>query len=255
MPAITAVDWHNRFLQQAQWTRELRRYLYPRAGLSQASRVLDVGCGTGVLEAELMQRSPAILTSVDISAANLNQAVHNSPGANYIQADAHQLPFVSDSFNLVLCHYLLLWVKDPQKVIMEMARVVRRGGAVLALAEPDYGGRVDYPPELSEIGRWQSESLSLQGADPEFGRRLPGLLVRAGLQQVESGILGGQWVSPPRLVELEMEWAVIQSDLAFLPGQPEREAAFKRLQALETESARRGERVLFVPTFYAWGKK
>ena len=50
---LTPLDWHDRFSLQARWTRELRHYLYKRAGLEAARRVLEVGCGSGVVLGEL----------------------------------------------------------------------------------------------------------------------------------------------------------------------------------------------------------
>jgi len=81
-----------------------------------------------------------------------------------------------------------------------MARITRPGGAVLALAEPDYGGRIDYPIKLAQMGKWQIESLRLQGADPLMGRKLATIFNSAGFDSVETGVLGGQW-SPIRLLK------------------------------------------------------
>jgi len=47
------MEWHKRFVQQAGWTGELRRYLFKRTGLQFARRVLEVGCGTGAILAGL----------------------------------------------------------------------------------------------------------------------------------------------------------------------------------------------------------
>jgi SAM-dependent methyltransferase len=63
------------------------------------------------------------------------------------QADRHTLPF-QPVFDVTFCHFLLLWVSNPEKVVAEMGRVTRPGGSV-RLAEPDYGGRIDYPESLS----------------------------------------------------------------------------------------------------------
>jgi hypothetical protein len=121
---------------------------------------------------------------------------------------------------------------------------------VLALAEPDYGGRIDYPPELAELGRLQVASLRQQGAEPELGRRLIGLFTNLGLESVEVGVLGAQWSGAISATEWESEWAVLRSDLgdSLPPSQLER---LSQLDALAWQS---GVRVLFVPTFYAWGK-
>ena len=86
--------------------------------------------------------------------------------------DAHQLPLADGCFDVCLCHFLLLWVTDPIQVLQEMYRVTRSGGVVMALAEPDYGSRIDYPQELSLLGKWQMDSLEQQGADPFIGRKL-----------------------------------------------------------------------------------
>jgi hypothetical protein len=148
----------------------------------------------------------------------------------------------------------LLWVEAPPVVIAEMARVTRPGGAVLVLAEPDYGGRIDYPQQLERLGEWQIAALRKQGADPELGRRLAGLLARSGLEVVETGVLGGEWTGTPDRENLDLEWSVVESDFDSLGfGREERET-LKRLQDAEWAAWESGERVLFVPTFYGWGR-
>ncbi len=132
-----------------------------------------------------------------------------------------------------------------------MARVTRPSGAVLALAEPDYGGRVDFPEELGQLGVWQMESLRTQGADPLMGRKLARVFRQAGLYSVETGALGGQWSGAPDWEAWESEWSVLESDLKNKPSLSEKLGFLKRLDKSAYE---KGERVLFVPTFYAWGR-
>jgi ubiquinone/menaquinone biosynthesis C-methylase UbiE len=244
-------DWHNRYLQQARWTKPLRTYLYAQAGLLRARHVLDVGCGTGVLEVELNALAPQIrVTGLDILAEALTRARGYAQNADWAQADAHAIPFPSASFDISLCHFLLLWFRDPIQVVTEMKRVTQPGGAVLALAEPDYGGRIDYPDELAALGAAQRNSLLQQGADPLIGRRLGEIFSQAGLVEIETGVTGGQWRNIPTAQELDLEWAVLESDLAgeFSP------AEIVRLRSLDEGAYRKGSRMLFVPTFYAWGK-
>ena len=76
-----------------------------------------------------------------------------------------------------------------------MKRVTRPGGTVAALAEPDYGGRIDFPDSLGELGQWQAFALGSQGANPNVGRRLMAEFIAADLDSVESGLMGGQWKS------------------------------------------------------------
>jgi SAM-dependent methyltransferase len=243
-------EWHARFSLQARWTQALRSYLLPRAGLESARRVLDVGCGTGALQGELRQRLSTLVHGVDIDPGMLTEARRNSPGSIFTLGDAHNLPYEDGSFDLTLCHFLLLWVANPSEVLSEMRRVTRPGGALLALAEPDYGGRIDYPSELAELGRLQADSLRRQGAEPELGRRLASLFTSLRLENIESGVLGAQWSSPLSPAELESEWAVIRYDLGASLSMSELE----HLRQVDAEAWRSGRRVLYVPTFYAWGR-
>jgi SAM-dependent methyltransferase len=247
---LSPAEWHQRFRLQARWTQDLRQHLYPRAGLDRAARVLDVGCGTGALQAELSERSRSQVHGLDLNLRFLEQAVENNPAVQYVAGDAHALPYAGACFDISLCHFLLLWVENPEEVLSEMRRVTRVGGALIALAEPDYGGRIDHPPELAQIGLLQASSLRQQGAQPEMGRRLAGLFSNLGLHSVETGVLGAQWSGPPLPEELASEWAVIRSDLKDLLSKEQ----LDKLQERETQALARRERVLFVPTFYAWGR-
>lgn len=252
---LTPIEWHERYTQQAGWTKDLREHLYSRAGLQVGQRVLDLGCGTGVLEVELIREVGARAFGLDIDLPNLRLAASNAVQASLAQGDAHSLPYPDGSFDITLCHFVLLWTKDPRRVVREMKRVTRPGGAVLALAEPDYGGRIDYPSELAVLGEWQIDSLRRQGADPLLGRKLAGLFNAAGLESIETGVLGGQWTGRPSREERRSEWATIQADLEFT-SQLRREAdlSIQQLRRLEETAWSSGERILFVPTFYAWGR-
>jgi SAM-dependent methyltransferase len=245
---MTVLDWHVRFCQQANWTRPLRSYLFEQAGLKTARSVLEAGCGTGAILSEL--HSPAALHGLDLEPAHLNQARIHAPAVLLACGDAQRLPYPDDIFDITYCHFLLLWVPDPLQVLRELRRVTRPGGHVLALAEPNYNRRVDRPAELTELGRLQTESLRRQGADPSLGGRLAALFDRAGIQIVETGELAQAESDPLTPDERELEWAVIEADLA---GQipPEDIQQYKKLDAKAWE---RGKRRLYVPTYFAWGR-
>jgi SAM-dependent methyltransferase len=254
---LNPAQWHARYIAQALWTQGLRRHLYQQIDLPSVKSILDVGCGTGVLTSELTGLSQATVCGLDINPLNIGYAQKSSPSALFLLGDANDLPFSTDAFDIALCHFVLLWVKDPVRVLAEMTRVTHPGGAVLALAEPDYGGRIDYPAELALIGEWQQSSLRTQGAEPCMGRRLGTLFHQAGLTSVETGVLGGHWNKTRSRAELESEWTVLQSDLEalFSPEQlVSMQVELARLRHLDLEANQRGNRLLFVPTFYAWGR-
>src|SRR5512133_1987295 len=203
------MDWHTRYLQQAHWTEQLRTYLFQKTGLAAANRVLDLGCGTGALLTGLPVKSTAAVFGLDLSLSTVKQAALHAPEALLTCADGTTLPYANSSFDIVFCHFVLLWTSNPLKVVSEMRRVTRSGGWVLALAEPDYGGRIDYPAELAALGNWQTQSLRQQGADPEMGRKLAGVFTQAGLKRVQTGIMGGEWSHSPSPADENLEWDVL----------------------------------------------
>ncbi|HEY5156846.1 MAG TPA: methyltransferase domain-containing protein [Anaerolineales bacterium] len=242
------MDWHRRFLQQAAWTRDLRSYLFDNAGLSRAHRVLEVGCGTGAILSGLT--IPAVIHGLDLQHTHLTEMRLHAPGAAPVCGDALALPYSAGVFDITFCHFFLLWVHDPLRALEEMKRVTHSGGAVLALAEPDHDSRVDKPEELAPLGRWQAEALRRQGADPGVGSRLTELFHQADIRIIETGTLraGVEFMQTPE--ERELEWDVLEADLAGLV--PVQEVA--RLKLLDFQAWERGERVLSVPTHFAWGK-
>ncbi|MBN1955377.1 MAG: methyltransferase domain-containing protein [Anaerolineae bacterium] len=248
---VTVEEWHNWFSVQANWTHPTRTWLYQQIGLARAGAILEVGCGTGVITAELAHLSHGAVTGLDIDFARLTFARQQAEREAYVQGDAYVLPFASDSFDIVACHYLLLWLADPLGAVREMARVTRPGGAVLVCAEPDYGGRIDHPAELVPLGQLQVEALRRQGANPNTGRRVGGLLAGAGLQATV-GVMAGRWdLGAPVDGEFEAEWQMRKHDLAGLVSERELETA----QAIDRQAMLSGRRLLFVPTFYGIGRK
>jgi ubiquinone/menaquinone biosynthesis C-methylase UbiE len=241
------MDWHRRYLQQAKWTRDLRAYLFNQAGLRRASPVLEVGCGTGAILSELPSQTS--LYGLDINSAALAQCRLHAPATFLVRGDALQLPYSNESFDIVYCHFLLLWVSDPLQALLEMRRVAKTGAHVLAFAEPDYTARVDEPPELVPLGQWQAEALRRQGADPGLGRRLADLFFGAGIELLETGTIQGA-ESEPSAGDWETEWAVLESDLAgYIPS-----SDLHKMKSLDQKARLRGERILHVPTYFAWGR-
>jgi len=247
---MIADEWHAWFAQQASWTQQTRSWLYRQARLNQATDILEVGCGTGVIAKELTQLGPAVV-GLDIDPAMLNFARQQEGRVAYTQGDAHALPFPDGTFDAVVCHYLLLWLAEPVQGVKEMARVTKPGGSVLACAEPDYGGRIDHPPELADLGRRQTEALRGQGADPEIGRRLGEIFAAADLQATV-GTMAGQWHIPSApQADFEAEWKMREHDLAGILASEE----LCRLRTIDRQALEEGRRMLFVPTFYALGQK
>ena len=93
-------------------------------------RVLDVGGGYGRLAAPLAERHD--VTLVDISEEMLAEArIRCPPEVDLVHADARELPFRDESFDVVLALDLLPHLPDTAQALRELARVARMGGRVV----------------------------------------------------------------------------------------------------------------------------
>jgi S-adenosylmethionine-dependent methyltransferase len=93
--------------------------------------VLDVGGGTGEIALDLA-REGHVVTLLDISPAMLERAQTHAAGlnVNFVCAAADRIPelFDSESFDLILCHSLLEFVKDPLELLGHLMHVLRVDG-------------------------------------------------------------------------------------------------------------------------------
>ncbi|HEX7567532.1 MAG TPA: methyltransferase domain-containing protein [Anaerolineaceae bacterium] len=242
--------WHKRFLQQTRWTESVRRFLFQQADITRADAILEAGCGSGAILADIFRQTNAHLVGIDLKLEYLRYARSGGIFFELAGADVFHLPFANQVFSHACCHFFLLWVHDPLQALLEMKRVTKPGGFILALAEPDYGGRIDHPPSLVQLGQLQVQSLIRQGADPLMGRKLKSLFNQSGLRNVQSGVIWGQWKEQPAMEEWELEWNTLESDLEGMVSQ-ERLAELKQLDLAAWKD---GERILFVPTFYTSGQ-
>jgi len=247
----TVEQWHRRFVQQASWTYSLRPYLYDQIAIRSDSVILDVGCGTGALSGDFSSFRDVSLFGIDIDFPRLAFARDHEPGASYLNADANFLPFTDGFFDFVICHYFLLWLDDPLMVLKELARVSKPGGVVLAMAEPDYTNRIDAPDDLVTLGKAQTQSLKMQGANPAIGRSLPRLFSSAGLHDIQFGSSGFQSHVGELSADWDLEWQVMEHDILDLVPADE----IARYKEMDRAAWLDGSRVLWVPTFYAFGTK
>ena len=247
---LTLQDRQNRYLIQAQWTRALRLYFFELLNLQKMDRVLDMGCGTGALLPDLQALSPADIYGADILEDHLIVAKETCPECCLTGADVHHLPYQENIFDMVLSHYFLMWTGNPEKALNEMYRITRPGGYLVAFAEPDYGGRIDYPLEFIKLRDYQISGLLNAGADPKLGRKLPSLFREVGLVEIQTGVYEGGWGNQPSPEEIESEWQVLEEDLTGILSQVE----LQELKKLELSAWENGSRLIYVPTFYAWGK-
>jgi ubiquinone/menaquinone biosynthesis C-methylase UbiE len=172
---------------QARLRRRFLTFIPIRPG----ERVLEVGCGTGVVVrdlAALVGRRGEVV-GVDVSRRLLEQARalcrERARGAriHLRVADGASLPFAANRFDAALAVTVILHVADPLRVVREMARVTRPGGRV-GVQDQDFGVVALTHPDRALTERVMRGVAERVYAEPHSGRRLPGLLRAAGLVDV-----------------------------------------------------------------------
>jgi ubiquinone/menaquinone biosynthesis C-methylase UbiE len=114
--------------------RRIARDLAPQ--VPTGGHVLDVGTGPAVLLAELARLRPDLrLTGVDLSADMVGQARDTlrdlGDRASAVTADAADLPFGDDTFDVIVSSYSLHHWDRPEDAAPELARVLRPGGRLV----------------------------------------------------------------------------------------------------------------------------
>ena len=183
MSKVDTARWaKRRLVDEAQFLAPLLR-----KGL----RVLDVGCGPGSMTRDIAERvTPGWVIGVDTNEDRVAMARQiaresNLQNVRFHVADAAALPLSASAVDIVFANGLVEHLQDPAVVVEEFYRVLRKGGRV-ALRSPDWGATILEPtsPTLRASidlrNRWQRH----HHGDPEAGRKLKGLLRRAGFTDI-----------------------------------------------------------------------
>jgi ubiquinone/menaquinone biosynthesis C-methylase UbiE len=232
---------------QARWTRPMRIQLLRKIGLTARKRILDAGCADGYLTAEIVERTSGTVVGIDISETMIEHARAAHPDVEFRVADFEKLPFKKGEFDAVITSFTLMWTRQPNRALREAFRVLAPGGVVLATGEPDYGGRIDEPNDLT-LGPLWAEAITRGGGDPFFGRKLKRHLVGAGFRSVDVGVMPSVWEGA------EAADFVTYADALrhFLTGTAK---DIERIIEKERRAHGEGNRLVFMPIFWGMGTK
>lgn len=209
-----------------------------REGDVRGRRVLEIGCGTGLLAAELLTRAAARVWAVDPEPAMVEIALRRLPTVR--KARAESLPFKDGWFERVLMRQVIQHV-DRAAALPEIARVLESGGrlvvATFARSHFERYWLNAFFPSFAEIdlARFPEPTLlcrELLGAGFRAARVVPVTLTRAVDRETALERIRGRWLSTfdllddaeydaglaraerelPASVETRQEWAIVAAD-------------------------------------------
>jgi len=165
----------------------LETYIAPY--IKPENQILDVGCGSGILAAEIARHYDDIditIVGLDISEQRLEYARQNFPISNlsFQRADSKTLPYPINTFDIVYSRFMLEYLDDPLQVVTEMTRVCKPGGHVIL---QDIDGQLvsNFPvPEFEQDLQNLLSEMNKTGHDVFVGRKLFYFAKHAGLKNV-----------------------------------------------------------------------
>ena len=172
---------------QIRLRRRFLRFVPIRSG----QRVLEVGCGSGVVVRDVaaLVGPRGVVVGIDPS-RGMVEAARALARAHALRrrmrwrlAYGAALPFADGRFDAALAVTVLLHVADPAGVVREMVRVTRPGGRV-AVQDQDFGTVAVTHPDRALTERIMWGVATHMYEEPHSGRRLPALLRVAGLEEV-----------------------------------------------------------------------
>jgi len=177
---------YDRFV--GRYAPQLSAALVESAGVRPGERVLDVGCGPGGLTRAVAGVVGAEnVAAIDPSTSFVAACRERVPGADVHQATAEELPFDSDSFDVVLSQLVVNFMRDADAGVAEMRRVACEGGRLASCVW-------DYADGMTMFRAFWDAALDVDpGAPDESTMRyckegeLGELWRRSGLRDVQTG--------------------------------------------------------------------
>jgi SAM-dependent methyltransferase len=160
------------------------------AGLREGQRALDVGCGTGVLTAELVARlgAPAV-SAIDPSESFVEAVRQRLPDVDVRRGAAEALPFPDGGFDCALAQLVVHFMTDPVVGLSEMARVTRPMGVVAACVWDHAGGSGPLSLFWRAVLELDPQARDESGLAGAREGHLAQLFTAAGLREIESSVL------------------------------------------------------------------
>ena len=205
-----------------------------------ASRILEVGCGTCHWLAQ-MHRVSSELYGLDLSTGMLDQTRERTTVIGLVNGYARRLPFASGMFDLVFCVNAIHHFQDSRGFVSEAARVLRRGGVLAVVSNDPRGGRESWFVYRYFDGVYETDLIRF----PTW-KTVREWMFEDGFEEIE-------WREVERIVDPKYGRGVFDdpflkknscSQLALLTDEVYR-AGLERIEADLVEAEARGETLVF----------
>jgi SAM-dependent methyltransferase len=182
---VHELDWAQ---LQEQCTLPLQGVVLDAGKVTRGTRMLDDGCGTGILSVLATLRG-AEVTAIDGSEAMLQIARQRLPACEAPLADLEALPFESSTFDAVVAVNSLFFARDTNAAMREVARVLATGGRAVATCwgPPDRCQYTAVREAMATLGPPASAPLGLGPSALAEPGAFEALFAQAGLQVVARG--------------------------------------------------------------------
>ncbi|RHJ87868.1 class I SAM-dependent methyltransferase [Parabacteroides sp. AM08-6] len=106
-------------------------YILKQSGLRQSMRILDVGCGTGILESYLLAHAPSKIVAVDLSPRMIKQAQlkYHTPLVDFRSMDV--LDLKNEIFDYIIVYSAFPHFEYPEILIAHLAELTSPGGKLI----------------------------------------------------------------------------------------------------------------------------
>jgi len=148
------------------------------------ARVLEIGCGTGVIAREVA-RYPGVswVLGLDNCGRLIERARAADPGGRYDCADVRELPLPDACVDVVIAHTLFSHLPQPKQALAEAARVLAPGGQ-LVVFDGDYSSVTSGPVLVDPLAQCVAAWRDAYVFDPNIRERLADLARAVGFVQL-----------------------------------------------------------------------
>ena len=163
-----------------------------KSGLKEGDRVLDIGCGNGIITEELAKivGEKVEVVGIDFDKNIITIAKNNLQKSNLniaykINDPTKENMFKDNKFDFIHSRYFLTHINNPINMIRKLSELLTNNG-ILYIEDIDYSGIFSYPTNSSfdKYVEFYTKLSQLSGGNPYIGKELYNLLFKTGYNNI-----------------------------------------------------------------------